>query len=318
MKKLSIVLAIVCGFLLISNGYSDSLFQKKTKIFAIQNSLSGDTTPPAFSSATIDGTTLVITWSEACTQGGSYNDNQLDLDMSTTGSNIAVTYASGDGTDTWTYTAASAAVNGETVDLDFDGTADSIEDGSGNDLAALTSETVTNNTAPAGCAGGTTSGLGAYTNADNRTVNTENLLVYSIFTVDTGTDGEGNTVDVGLRYLASGNFVNAGVWHIVDANTATLLADGPNTAQGTGGGEDHFTITLDASACMVNGETYAVGMVVSGTDTSFGIYTSGYSAGAHLYTVTLSGGESLSGFDPSTATQLNDKNLGISLTYVAP
>lgn len=106
----------------------------------------GDITSPEFSSATIDGSTFVVNWSENCTQGTGYDDSDLDLDMSVTGSDVALTYVSGDGTSQWTYTAASAAVEGETVDLDFNGDADSIEDGAGNDLAALNSESVTNNT----------------------------------------------------------------------------------------------------------------------------------------------------------------------------
>jgi len=106
----------------------------------------GDVTAPEFSSATINGTALVINFSEAVTRGTGYNDSDIDLDMSTTGSNIGVTYVTGDGTSQWSMTAASAAVNGETVDLDFNGDADSIEDAAGNDLAALVSETVTNNT----------------------------------------------------------------------------------------------------------------------------------------------------------------------------
>ena len=104
---------------------------------------------PNFSSATINGTALVVNWDESCSQGASYANSHFNLDMSTTGSDIAVTYQSGSGTAQWSFTAASAAVNGETVDLDFDGTADSVENGSGIDLGALSSESVTNNT-PAG------------------------------------------------------------------------------------------------------------------------------------------------------------------------
>lgn len=105
-----------------------------------------DTTAPEFSSATIDGTIVVINWSESCTRGTGYDDSDFDLDMSVTGNNIGVTYVSGDGTNQWIMTSASAAVNGETVDLDFNGDTDSIEDDAGNDLEALISETVTNNT----------------------------------------------------------------------------------------------------------------------------------------------------------------------------
>lgn len=137
-KKILIVLAV--------------LFQS-TQAFAIYQSSTiaggaamrgADVTPPQFSSATISGTTVTVHWTEACTRGAGYNDTDLDLDMSTTGANIGVTYVSGDGTPDWVFTAASPAVTDETVDLDFNGDANSIEDGSGNDLAALVSSTVLN------------------------------------------------------------------------------------------------------------------------------------------------------------------------------
>lgn len=101
---------------------------------------------PSLTSATIDGTTLTLVFNEAVSQGAGYNDSDIDVDMSTTGNDIAVTYSSGDGTSRWVYTTASAAVEGETVDLDFNGDANSIEDTQGNDLGSLTSESVTNDT----------------------------------------------------------------------------------------------------------------------------------------------------------------------------
>jgi hypothetical protein len=112
-----------------------------------------DTTPPEFVSATINGTAVVIDWSEPCTQGTGYTDSDFDLDMSVTGSDIGVTFDAGDGTDQWTMTAASTAVNGEDVDIYFNGAADSVEDDAGNDLAEfIPDKTVTNNTGVvAGC-----------------------------------------------------------------------------------------------------------------------------------------------------------------------
>lgn len=107
-----------------------------------------DTTPPEFSSATINGTAVVINWNENCTRGGSYNNNHFDLDMSVTGNGIGFTYVSGDGTTQWTGTAASAAVNGEDVDLDFSGDATSVIDDSDNPMETFSDKTVVNNTAP--------------------------------------------------------------------------------------------------------------------------------------------------------------------------
>lgn len=106
-----------------------------------------DVTVPLMISATIaaDGDTLTLVFNEAVAQGGSYNDSHIDVDASTAGDNVGVTYVSGDGTITHIYTLDSTIVAGETVNLDFDGTANSLEDLTGNDLAAIVSKTVVNN-----------------------------------------------------------------------------------------------------------------------------------------------------------------------------
>jgi len=106
----------------------------------------GTPTAPAFTSATINGTAVVINFSVACTRGGSYTNGDFDLDMSVTGNNISIDYVSGEGTTQWIMVASSSAVNGEPVNLDFNGSANSVEDTSGTDLAALLSEVVTNTT----------------------------------------------------------------------------------------------------------------------------------------------------------------------------
>jgi len=107
---------------------------------------------PTLLSASVDGTALTLTYSEAVTRGAGYSNAHFDLDASTTGSNLGVTYVSGDGTTSHAYTVASAIVNGETVDLDFSGAANSIEDSAGQDLLAIVSQSVTNATAPSGFA----------------------------------------------------------------------------------------------------------------------------------------------------------------------
>lgn len=127
-----------------------SAFNTVTDISAINGesaSLGSDITAPTLSSATVaaNGTTLTLVFDEAVTRGSGYADADLNLDASTTGSDIGLTYVSGDGTNTFVYTIASEIQSGETVDLDFNGDADSLEDGSGNDLAAIVSGAVTNN-----------------------------------------------------------------------------------------------------------------------------------------------------------------------------
>jgi len=105
-----------------------------------------DVTAPTLSSATIasNGTTLTTVFSEACSTGAG-GTGGLNIDASTTGANIAATYASGSGTNTWTWTLASTIQSGETCDIDYTQPGDGIEDASGNDLASITSAAVTNN-----------------------------------------------------------------------------------------------------------------------------------------------------------------------------
>lgn len=103
-----------------------------------------DTTAPALTLATINGTAVSLQFSEIVSQGAGYNDSDFDLDLSIAGNNVALAYVSGNGTNTHLYTAASAAVSGETVDIDFNGDANSIEDAAGNDLAAIVSGAVSN------------------------------------------------------------------------------------------------------------------------------------------------------------------------------
>jgi hypothetical protein len=101
---------------------------------------------PTLSTATIGGTGLGLTlvFSEAVSQGAGYADSDLDLDCSTGGDDIALTYVSGDGTATHIYSIAVEVVNGETCNFDFDGSANSIENGDGDDLEAIVSGAVVN------------------------------------------------------------------------------------------------------------------------------------------------------------------------------
>lgn len=106
-----------------------------------------DVTAPTMSSATIasNGTTLTLVYDEAVSQGAGYNDADIDLDATSGGNDIGATYSSGDTTTTHIYTIGQVIQVGDTVNLDFNGDANSLEDGSSNDLAAITDGSVTNN-----------------------------------------------------------------------------------------------------------------------------------------------------------------------------
>lgn len=101
---------------------------------------------PTLASATISGSTLTVTFSAPVTQGAGYSNADLNLDMSVTGDDVPLTYVSGNGTATHVYLSGSPASAGDLVDLDFNGAANSLENGSGTDLAAIVSGAVSNAT----------------------------------------------------------------------------------------------------------------------------------------------------------------------------
>lgn len=109
---------------------------------------SGDVTPPELSSATLasDGKTLTLVFDEAVSQGSGYADANWDMDCTVAGNNISLTYISGNGTSSHIYKNYDAPVHvGDTCNIDFNGDTDSEEDNSLNDLAAIVSDNVTNN-----------------------------------------------------------------------------------------------------------------------------------------------------------------------------
>lgn len=108
-----------------------------------------DVTSPTIQSAVIsaNGTTLTITYDEFVSQGVGYNDSDFDVDCTEGGTDIALTYSSGDGTATHIYTLANLIYLADVCNLDFNGDANSIEDGSSNDLAAVVNGSITNNSA---------------------------------------------------------------------------------------------------------------------------------------------------------------------------
>jgi hypothetical protein len=110
-----------------------------------------DTDPPTISSKTIssNGNSITIVFNEYVTQGAGYNDSDVDIDCATAGNNIVLTYSSGNTTNVHVYTIASTILSGDTCNVDFNGDANSLEDSSGNDLAAVVSGAVTNSSTQA-------------------------------------------------------------------------------------------------------------------------------------------------------------------------
>ena len=119
-----------------------------TALFSELNALF-DLSPrvPTLLSATLDGGSLVLVFSEDVARGAGFTESNVNLEQSVTGATYGV-YVSGDGTATWEFLMDDPAVAADVVTLDYATTANGIEDTAGNDLAAIVGFAVTNNTAP--------------------------------------------------------------------------------------------------------------------------------------------------------------------------
>ena len=134
-------------------------------VSTLTDSLSTGTQAPTLLSAALSTATdhevLTLTYSAAVTQGSGYSDSALDLDASSTGNNLPVTYVSGDTSTEHVYTLGATRVGGsETVNFDFGGGTGALENGDGLDLAAITSAAVTNSSSYTPT-GGTCADLGS-------------------------------------------------------------------------------------------------------------------------------------------------------------
>lgn len=105
---------------------------------------------PILSNATIAATgfNLTLTFDMNVTQGSGYTDSSdLDVDCTVNGDNIAVAYVSGNGTSIHVYRLSKIVYSSQydTCNLDWAGTADGLENDSGDDLAEIVSDSITNN-----------------------------------------------------------------------------------------------------------------------------------------------------------------------------
>lgn len=151
------------GQIAVSTSSGDLFIKTSTGMYTFSGSYAADPTPPTFASASIaaDGVTVTAGFNEAVSQGAGYSDLHFNLDASTTGPDIGLTYVSGSGTNSWTFTAASTILQDETVNLDFSGAENSVEDSDGTDMEAVINYAVTNNSTQTGgvaCTGDFSSG----------------------------------------------------------------------------------------------------------------------------------------------------------------
>ena len=106
--------------------------------------VTGDTTVPTFSSATVDGKELVVTFSEALDTASV--PATTDFTVSVAGTDQTPTNVEVSGSAV-TLTLSTAATAGQTVTVSYTKGTNPIQDLAGNDAAALSSQSVTNNTA---------------------------------------------------------------------------------------------------------------------------------------------------------------------------
>lgn len=101
---------------------------------------------PEILSASIDatGTYLTMVLSGAMRRGAGFQNSDFIINASLSGSEIGITYASGDNSTTFVFLIESALYSGETVTLNFTGRADSFENENGDDMAAFSGFAVTN------------------------------------------------------------------------------------------------------------------------------------------------------------------------------
>ncbi len=228
----------------------DAFYKSAAGLFNISaGTYTLDPSIPTLSSLALgtNGTTLTLVFSEAVTQGSGYADSQLDLDASVTGNDIGLTYVSGDGTDTHVYTAASTINPGETVDLDFDGTADSLESSTGGDLAAIVSASVFNGSEQGGSAGFVGSSA---TPTSNATGGGSGAVVA---TYTANTSGTISYAHIYVAEAASSNFNIA----IYSSDGQTKLAESDLTLVNNGA---WTTLTLDTPITITASTDYVIAL----------------------------------------------------------
>ncbi|MCW8208621.1 hypothetical protein D8B24_16690 [Verminephrobacter aporrectodeae subsp. tuberculatae] len=195
-----------------------------------------DTTPPEFSSATVRGNQLVISYTEANTLDATALAGNAGFAVSgAAGTAITVNSAVVSATDkTVTLTLSRAVVQGEVVSVSYTkpATGNGVQDAAHNNAADFSSRTVTNNTpaTPAAPADTTPPEFSSATVRDNQLV-----ISYT----------EANTLDATVLAGNAGFTVNSTAGTAITVSSARVNA----TAK---------TVTLTLSRAVVNGETVTV------------------------------------------------------------
>ena len=213
----------------------------------------GDITAPVFASATVNGSTLVLNYTEANTLDET--NKPLSGTFSVSGGHTVTAVSVNAALKTVTLTLGTAVANGEPVTVSYtDPTGgndtSAIQDAAGNDAATITSQTVTNNTpdttAPlfsSATVNGSTLVLN-YTEAN--TLDATNLPALAAFTVSGGHSVTAVSVNAQLKTvtLTMGTTVLSG--ETVTASYTDLTAGNDTSAIQDAAGNDAATVTSQA------------------------------------------------------------------------
>ena len=274
-----------------ANGRTDTTDFTITVVDVDEGTPGGDVTAPTLSSATINaaGTTLTVVWSENVT-------GSSGLSITPSGSLASLTYASGSGTSTYTYTISRPILDEETVTISA--SSSNIVDGATNTLANFSGTSVTNNSTqtagtgeslrPAifpsipsepGAAGFTQNDLSASVKTD--VTPTTRSDVVSIAGGNYSTGYTGSTAN--RTYRLTGNVTYETVGIRINANNATVDLNGYTVTYKTVGPASVATATVATASDPSFPSITQTGLTLSSNShyTFVVEFTSGAEAGNH-------------------------------------
>jgi uncharacterized repeat protein (TIGR02059 family) len=264
-----------------------------------------DTTAPSLNTAAVNGSTLVLTYTEAGVGIASTTPAASDFTVTKNGTtNVSVSSVAVDTTaKTVTLTLASAVTNADAVTVSYTAGTNKVQDIAGNTAANLSGQTATNNsgdtTAPAAPTAALTSGSDSGTsNSDAKT----NVTTPTIRVTLNGTGATAPVVgdvvklydgatQVGTATLTGTDITNGYVDVTSSARTAGSLsftATVTDAANNTSSASSAVAVTLDTTAPSLN--TAAVsGSTLVLTYTEAGVGFAGTTPAASDFTVTKNG-----------------------------
>lgn len=289
------------GDLIVSIDTGDMFYKSATGGYTIAGIYTVDPVIPTMTSATIPaaGTTISLLFSEALTEGSGGNSGWT-LNTPTN----AMTYSSGDTTDTWIYTLASTIDGVDTPTITYTQPGNGLESGTGEDLESIVAGVVINNSTQGVCAGGSDGLIGYPTQGGDIYDAAANIVTYERTTAD-----EDGSVTFAHGFKAgNGSDYRIGIW----SSTGTLLA---STAVESGGGDgvqEAVHAALQSTFCLVAATEYITGIWRPGAFESMGM--SAITGTTDIYSQSL---PTFGDFTPTDTVVANQRRLTVQLNNTA-